>query len=132
MRWIAPVDSRLGRETVMQPEELLSQLEGLADQLRIPVRYADLATEELASRGGLCILRGERRVIIERTLTCREKARLLAEGLSQFDLEGVFLLPAVRQAIEDSRSGRTNRAEQRTQAMTAEQSAGTGNPPGPE
>ncbi len=87
----------------MQAEALLSQLEGLADRLRIPVRYADLATEELASRGGLCILRGERRIIIERTLSCREKARLLAAGLAQFDLEGVYLLPAVRQAIEESR-----------------------------
>ncbi len=84
----------------MQAEELLSRLEGLADQLRIPVRYASLATEELSGRGGLCILRGERRIIIERTLGYREKAHLLASGLAQFDLEGVFLLPAVRQAIE--------------------------------
>ena len=87
----------------MQAEELLSRLEGLAEQLQIPVRYASLATEELAGHGGLCILRGERRIIIERTLGCREKACLLAEGLGQFDLEGMYLLPAVRQAIEASR-----------------------------
>lgn len=88
----------------MQAEELLSRLEGLADQLRIPVRYASLATEELTGRGGLCILRGERRIIIERTLGYREKAHLLATGLAQFDLEGVFLLPAVREAIEAARA----------------------------
>jgi hypothetical protein len=88
----------------MRAEELLSRLEGLADQLRIPVRYASLATEELPGRGGLCILRGERRIIIERTLGYREKAHLLATGLAQFDVEGVFLLPAVRQAIEAARS----------------------------
>jgi hypothetical protein len=90
----------------MQAEELLSRLEGLADQLQIPVRYAGLATEELAGRGGLCVFHGERRIIIERTLCCREKARLLAEGLSQFDLEGVYLLPAVRQAIEEAKTAR--------------------------
>jgi hypothetical protein len=84
----------------MQTEELLSRLEGLAEQLQIPVRYASLATEELAGHGGLCILRGERRIIIERTLGCGEKVRLLAEGLSQFDVEEMYLLPAVRQAIE--------------------------------
>ncbi len=88
----------------MRSEELLSRLECLADQLRIPVRYASLATEELSGRGGLCILRGERRIIIERSLGCREKAHLLASGLAQFDLEGVFLLPAVRQAIEAARA----------------------------
>ena len=85
---------------VMQDQELLSRLEGLADQLDIPVRYANLATDEYPGRGGLCILRGERRIIIERTLGDREKAHLLAAGLAQFDLEGVYLVPAVRQAIE--------------------------------
>lgn len=84
----------------MQAQELLSKLEGLAEQLKIPVRYAGLATEELAGRGGLCVLRGERRIIIERTLGYREKARLLAAGLAHFDLEGVYVLPAVREAIE--------------------------------
>jgi hypothetical protein len=87
----------------MLDRELLSRLEALAEQLEIPVRYASLATEELAGRGGLCVLRGERQIIIERTLGDRGKARLLATGLTQFDLEGVFLLPAVRQAIEDAK-----------------------------
>ena len=88
----------------MQAEELLSRLEGLAEQLKMPVRYASLATEELPGRGGLCILRGERRIIIERSLGYREKARLLATGLAQFDLEGMFLLPAIRQAIEEAKA----------------------------
>ncbi len=88
----------------MQAEELLSRLEELAEQLRIPVRYAAVGTEEFTGRGGLCIFRGERRIIIERTLGYREKARLLAIGLTQFDLEGVFVLPAVREAIEAAKA----------------------------
>ena len=84
----------------MWDEGLLIALESLAEQLRIPVTYATLATEELPGRGGLCVIHGERRVIIERTLSTREKARLLAAGLAQFDLEDVFLLPAVREAID--------------------------------
>jgi hypothetical protein len=88
----------------MQNEGLLTALEGLAEQLQIPVTYASLATEELPGRGGLCVIHGERRIIIERTLTIREKARLLATGLAQFDFEDVFLLPAVREAIERAKS----------------------------
>jgi hypothetical protein len=91
--------------SAMHAEELLSRLEGVAAQLDIPVRYASLATEELPGRGGLCVLRGQRRIIIERTLGCREKARLLATGLAHFDLEGVFLLPVVREAIEAAKAG---------------------------
>jgi hypothetical protein len=88
----------------MEGEWLLTALENLAEQLQIPVTYASLATEELPGRGGLCVIHGERRIIIERTLTIREKARLLATGLAQFDFEDIFLLPAVREAIERART----------------------------
>ncbi len=84
----------------MQDERLLTALEDLAEQLRVPVTYASLATEEVPGRGGMCVIHGDRRIIIEHTLTTREKASLLAAGLAQFDLEDVFLLPAVREAIE--------------------------------
>lgn len=87
----------------MDDEGLLSALEGLAEQLQIPVTYAALATEELPGRGGMCVIHGERRIIIEQGLTTRAKARLLAAGLAQFDFEDVFLLPAVREAIERAR-----------------------------
>ncbi len=90
----------------MDAEALLMLLEGLAERLQIPVSYAALATEELPGRGGLCVIYGERRIIIERSLTSREKARLLAEGIGAFDLEGIFLPPAVRVAIEEARAAR--------------------------
>ncbi len=92
----------------MQNEGLLAALEGLAEQLQIPVTYAALATEELPGRGGMCVIHGERRIIIEKDLTTRQKARLLAAGLAQFDFEDVFLLPAVREAIEGAREGASN------------------------
>ncbi|MGE5848907.1 MAG: hypothetical protein ACM362_02125 [Candidatus Methylomirabilota bacterium] len=88
----------------MDDGALLQELEGLAEQLKIPVSYAVMATEELPGRGGLCVLRGERRIIIERALPTREKAHLLAAGLAQFDFEDIYLLPAVREAIERARS----------------------------
>ena len=90
----------------MDDGALLQALEGVAEQMKIPVAYAALATEELPGRGGLCVLHGERRIIIERTLPILEKAHLLAAGLSQFDFEDIFLLPAVREAIERNKSRR--------------------------
>jgi hypothetical protein len=91
---------------------LLCLLERLADQLGIPVRYAVLATEELAGRGGLCVFKGEPLIMIERSLGQVEKARLLAAGLAHFDLEGVFIPPAVREAIEEATQDRkSDRAE---------------------
>ena len=89
----------------MDDAGLLVALEHLAETLGIPVRYAELATDELPGRGGLCVLHGKRRIIIERSLGDRDKSRLLAQGLAQFDLEGVFLLPAVRDLIDAARDG---------------------------
>ena len=89
----------------MDDAALVSALEQVARSLGIPVRYAELATEELPGRGGMCVLHGERRLIIERSLGDRDRARLLAQGLAQFDLEGVYLLPAVRDAIDAAREG---------------------------
>ena len=91
-------------DRAMQNEGLLTALEELAEQLKIPVTYASLATEELPARGGMCVIHGERRIILERSLTAREKAYLLAAGLAQFDFEDVFLLPAVREAIERAKA----------------------------
>lgn len=90
--------------SAVQDEGLLTALEGLAEQLQIPVTYAALATEELPGRGGMCVIYGQRRIIIERSLATREKAQLLAAGLAQFDLEDIFLLPAVREAIERAKA----------------------------
>jgi hypothetical protein len=94
------------RFRAMRDEGLLTALEALAHRLRIPVTYAALATEELPGRGGMCVIRGERRIIIERSLGTREKAGLLAAGLAQFDFEDCFLLPAVREAIEWAKTHR--------------------------
>jgi hypothetical protein len=87
----------------VQDEHLLALLEGLAEQLGIPVRYASLSTEEYGAEGGACVIRGDRRIIIEQSLSGRQKARLLAEALGDTDLESFFLLPAVREAIERAR-----------------------------
>lgn len=88
----------------MSPEQVLAALEQLADQLEIPVAYAAIATEELPGRGGLCVLFGERRIIVEQGLGAEEKVRLLATGLGEFDLENVYIPPQVRDAIDRARS----------------------------
>ena len=84
-------------------DTLIYLLEECADRLGIPVRYAALATEELAGRGGLCVFKGEPLIVIERSLSQAEKTHLLAAGLAHFDLEDVYMPPAVREAIDAAR-----------------------------
>lgn len=111
----------------MRDEGLLVRLEVLAEQLGVPVRYAGIATEESAGEGGACTLRGHRSIIIERTLPPRRKAELLARALADFDLEGVFVLPAVREMLDRAR--RVRPEERGGPALG--RSAGKGNPSAP-
>jgi hypothetical protein len=106
---------------------LLPLLERAAELLGVPVRYAELATEELTGRGGLCVVHGERLLIIERSLSDREKASLLARGLAQLEVDAIYLPPLVRDAIESTR--------RETESLSPDQDwpdAGTGNPPAAE
>lgn len=87
---------------------ILSLLEGVATKLGIDVRYESLATggEDIAaSRGGYCRVRGKQIILVEARLGPVERGAVLAQALSGADLSRVFIPPAARQAIEQSRNG---------------------------
>ncbi|RMH45031.1 MAG: hypothetical protein D6689_00955 [Deltaproteobacteria bacterium] len=82
----------------MKLEPILEELEGAAQKLAVSVRYEPLSTS--IGHGGLCKVKGEYRVIIDRRATTAERVAALARSLSQLDTSGVFLSPAARDTIE--------------------------------
>lgn len=83
----------------ISPGLLLQYLEGLAVALNIEVRYESLADEEISIRSGGCLLLGHRLILIDTSKPLNERARILARELSRYDLEGLYLLPQVRDFI---------------------------------
>ncbi len=81
----------------MTDEAILGELEAIADKLQVQVRY-----EPLDSRGGLCRVRGETIIIMNESLPVEEKVRVIAGELSNFKTTGIFMLPKVREIIENS------------------------------
>jgi len=79
---------------------LLGQLEKLAHELSIPLRYEPITGEEVFTTGGLCRLKGEYVIIIETRAPTEEKIRALARALKHFDLSRVYLKPALREFLE--------------------------------
>lgn len=75
-------------------------LEQTAERLSIKLGYDDLRKGEVATPGGIFMLRGEKRILIHKGLTVRDKIELLTEILSSVDTEGVHLPPEVRDRIE--------------------------------
>jgi len=89
----------------MKPEHITETLEAAAEHLGIRVRY-DTMTGETAGGGGLCKLRGQWCVIMDRKTPPAERAALLVEALAGFDTDGVFLPPEVRDALQAKRAQR--------------------------
>jgi hypothetical protein len=87
----------------MKPEQITETLEQAAAQLGVRVRYETM-TGDTAGSGGLCKVKGEWCVIVDRKTPSADRAALLIEALAGFDTDGVFLPPQLREAIATKRA----------------------------
>jgi hypothetical protein len=87
----------------MRAEEQLRELESVAEKKRIRVSYEAIGGE--LGMGGLCKVKGEHRVIIDKRATDGDKVNVLAGALAKFDLEDVFMSEETRALI--SRHGKS-------------------------
>jgi hypothetical protein len=84
-------------------EELIEELQAVAGQLGIQIRY-----EKGEFEGGYCILRDRRIMLVNRRLIPQRRAAVLAAALQEIGLENIYLKPAVRAYIDDE-AARTTR-----------------------
>ena len=82
----------------MKMDRVLEELEEAAKKAGVTVQH-DSLTGEGTGQGGLCKVKGQWRIIIDRKATPGEKVVVLAQALGSFDLEGVFLSPEVRELL---------------------------------
>jgi hypothetical protein len=99
----------------MSPTELRSQLESVARRLGVAVRFESFegATPR---RGGLCKVRGERRIVVDAAGTVLEQIATLEGALRRMDLEGIFLPPVLRARLEGQARGPSVRKARSRQA----------------
>jgi len=82
----------------MKPEAMLKELEDAADKLAVKVSYESLAAS--VRLGGLCRVKGQYRVIIDKRATPEERATTLAEALSRLDTGTLEMSSPVRQLLD--------------------------------
>lgn len=80
----------------MTDSQLLQEFEALAHRLNIPITREDL----MGGSGGLCTIRGEKRIILDYRLDVPTQVDILAQAFSRLPLDDVFLKPSVRERIE--------------------------------
>jgi len=86
----------------MKPEQITEALEQAAAHVGDRVRYETM-TGETAGGGGLCKIKGEWCVIIDRKTPPSDRAAVLVEALAGFDTDAVYLPPEIREAIQAKR-----------------------------
>ena len=83
-------------------ETIIDYLEELAEKFGIEISYEAIKQEDdLPSvAGGLCLLRGEYVLIINSKASLRERIKTLALALKHFDLNQIYVRPALRELLD--------------------------------
>lgn len=79
----------------MKPKRLVQELEAVARQLGVEVRY-----ERGGFRGGRCTVDGEEIIMLNRRQPPEMHVGILTESLRGLPVDTVYLKPAVRAALE--------------------------------
>jgi hypothetical protein len=85
----------------VKDQDRLKELETVAEKKQIRVTYEAIGGE--LGAGGLCKVKGQYRVIIDRRATDGDKINVLAAALAQFSLEDVFMSEEIRNLITRSK-----------------------------
>ena len=80
--------------TKMPKSEMLQALETLALTLGVEVR-----SEKGDFKGGLCRVAEKNLILLKKDDPIDQKIHILANELSQFNLENIYVIPALRQLI---------------------------------
>jgi hypothetical protein len=87
----------------MEPLKTYQHLEELAEKLGISIRYEDLSSGEYTATSGLCRIRGRYLYIMDTSKDLKQRIAALSQCLSQMNLDGIYVVPALRALLEKSR-----------------------------
>jgi len=80
----------------MNYPQIVNDLEEITRQLGVQLRY-----EKGDFEGGYCVLKEQRMMVVNKRLHDARKAASIAQALSEFGIEKLYMKPIVRSFIED-------------------------------
>jgi len=84
----------------MKAGQLLNELKLLAEKLGIEVSEQNFRKTGISVKSGFCKVKGNDHFLIDKHLKPSKKVEVLAEYLAQLPLESVFMVPALREFLE--------------------------------
>ena len=84
----------------MKPEQIYQELKDLAEKLDVQVSEQNFRTAGIAVKSGVCTVKGQRMLIMDKHKSIRKKIKIVASHLAQIPHENVFIVPAIRDLLE--------------------------------
>jgi len=84
----------------MNREELLQQMEELADRLNVKVQYASSKKEDPATFGGFCRIRDQQLIILHTKASVNRKIEIFTDALGRFAIDDFSMRPALREQLK--------------------------------
>ena len=84
----------------MENSKVLGYLEDLAFRLGIEIVYEKLGEADFSVEGGLCKVKGVYKIFLDPSAPIEAQIETLARALSSFQIEGLYLLPFIREILE--------------------------------
>ena len=88
-----------GRSRQMTDTRLLQECEVLAEKLGVRVTREDLAGRP----GGLCTLKGERRMILNKRLDVTSQIEIFCRAFARLPIDEIYVVPQLRDRIDACR-----------------------------
>ena len=88
----------------MQSRRILEYLEDLAEKFGIEIIYEKLGDKEFSVEGGLCRVKGNYKIFLDRTKSLSDRIEIFTRALSSFEREGIYLTPLIREILEKAES----------------------------
>ncbi len=84
----------------MRSEQLYHELKSLAEKLGVHVSEQNFRNSGIRIKSGFCLVKDVPHCIIDKHLRVNQKVEILAECLSTMPHESVYLVPAVREYLD--------------------------------
>ncbi len=84
----------------MKLEQLYNSLKELAEKLGITVLELSFKNTGIKVKSGLCKVKGQQMLIVDKHKSIYSKVDILASLLSDFTLDDVYIVPAVRDVLD--------------------------------
>lgn len=98
---LARPDETIEWKRMMEAQHLFEELVRVAEKLGVEVRV-ELFETPASEGGGLCILRGEHLVLLDARAPLEKQTLALAQALSTFETEIIYMAPEARAFLEGS------------------------------